>query len=69
MLYGEYRKVAAELGMNPVSDRWFREYLNELETYGLVVVRSIAKGMRGNTRAVELTLDPERVERAALRSL
>lgn len=69
MLYDMYKKVAEELGMSPVSDRWFREYLNELETYGLITVRSIAKGMRGNTRAVELTLDADRVERAALRSL
>ena len=59
MLYDFYRKVAAAFGMDPVSDRWFRQYMSDLETYGIVSIRQ-ATGRRGNVRVVDLLIDPRK---------
>ena len=61
LLYSYYRKLAPDYGLTPVSDRWFREYLGELETYGIVSLHQSGKGMRGNTRIVELRVDPRKL--------
>ncbi len=61
MLYSNYKRLAQERGITPVSDRWFREYLNELETYGIIEVHVAGKGFRGNTRLIELIPDAKKI--------
>ena len=60
-LFEAYVKTAREYGKNPVSDRWFREYLSELEMYGIIRTVQAGKGFRGNTRIVHLAVDPGKV--------
>ncbi len=60
MLYEFYKKIAQLYGLSPVSDRWFREYINDLYTYGIISVTSQPGGMRGNIRVVDLLIDAER---------
>ncbi len=69
LLYSVYRKTAEEYGLSPVSDRWFREYLNELQTYGIISVKVAGKGFRGNTRIVELNVDPSKLRSVIEKSL
>ena len=68
-LYSYYKKVAEEYGMNPVSDRWFRDYLNELDTYGIISLEVSGRGFRGNTRIITLKVDPRRLLEVLRRSL
>jgi archaeal cell division control protein 6 len=56
-LYNEYFKMAKQLGKTPVSTKWFKQYLDELNTYGLVVTIVSGKGVRGNTTLVKLGFD------------
>ena len=69
LLYSYYTKIAEEYGVSPVSDRWFREYLNELDTYGIISVKVAGKGFRGNTRIVELNVDPRRLLQVVKKTL
>ncbi|NPA86952.1 MAG: AAA family ATPase [Candidatus Diapherotrites archaeon] len=69
LLYSYYRKVAEDHVLTPVSDRQFREYLNELETYGIISVKTAGKGFRGNTRIVDLNVDPAKLLAVVRRSL
>ena len=69
ILYSFYRKTAEDYGLSPVSDRWFRNYLNELETYGIISLKVAGKGFRGNTRVVELNVDPRKLLEVVKRSL
>ena len=68
-LYTYYRRVAEEYGLNPVSDRWFRDYLNELDTYGIISLEVSGRGFRGNTRIITLRVDPRRLLEVLRRSL
>ena len=59
--YDAYRKLARELGKDPVSDRWFREYISELAMYGILSVSQAGKGFRGNTRIIRLLFSPSKI--------
>ncbi|MFH1751413.1 MAG: AAA family ATPase, partial [archaeon] len=52
--FEEYTKLCKQLKENPVSTRWFREYVNELEVYGLVTTTHSGKGIRGTTTLIKL---------------
>ncbi|HIP74049.1 MAG TPA: AAA family ATPase [Euryarchaeota archaeon] len=59
--YEAYSKLARELGKDPVSDRWFREYISELAMYGILNVVQAGKGFRGNTRIIKLLFSPVKI--------
>ncbi|MDN5358558.1 MAG: archaeal cell division control protein 6 [Candidatus Diapherotrites archaeon] len=60
-VYEAYARLAKELGREPVSDRWFREYISELSMYGLLNVVQAGKGFRGNTRIIRLLFSPGKI--------
>ena len=60
-VYEAYSKLARELGKDPVSDRWFREYISELAMYGILNVIQAGKGFRGNTRIIKLLFSPTKI--------
>ena len=60
-LFEAYVKTAKELGVSPVSDRWFREYISELDTYGIIRATPAGKGFRGNTRVIRLNIPADKV--------
>lgn len=60
-VYKAYCKLARELGKEPVSDRWYREYISELTMYGILNVVQAGKGYRGNTRIIQLIFSPARI--------
>ena len=61
-IFDEYKKLAITRGKSAVSARWFQQYINELEMYGLVSTTSSGKGMRGNTRLIRLTFNPREIK-------
>ncbi len=68
-LFDAYRKLCKEFGKNPVSERWLREYLSELEMYGIISVTVAGKGFRGNTRIISLNYRADKVAEVIQKSL
>ncbi|MFH1234646.1 MAG: AAA family ATPase [Candidatus Diapherotrites archaeon] len=60
-VFDEYRRLAASYKESPVSTRWFQQYINELEMYGLLSTTASGKGLRGNTRLIKLSMDPKEI--------
>lgn len=61
-IYEEYEKVARHFKETAVSARWYREYISELETYGLIVTTNSGKGIKGQTRLIKLASDPSKIK-------
>ena len=68
-VYDEYTRVAASLKEPVVSARWYREYISELETYGLIITTQSGKGIRGSTRLIKLAYDSEKIFEAMKKEL
>ena len=63
-IYDEYTLIAKKLDENVVSSRWYREYISELEMYGLIITRLSGKGIRGSTRLIKLGFDAKKIKLA-----
>lgn len=68
-IYDEYTKIAKKLKENVVSSRWYREYISELEMYGLIVTTASGKGIRGSTRLITLGFDAKKIKDAIEKEL
>ena len=60
-IYEEYKKMAKRIKEEVVSARWYRQYISELEMYGLIVSTASGKGIRGQTRLIKLGFDAGKV--------
>jgi len=67
--YREYERIAKSIGEQVVSSRWFREYVNELETYGLLLTTASGKGVRGTTTLIRLGFDAKKLRQALEKEL
>jgi len=61
-VYREYEKVAKHFKESAVSARWYREYISELEIYGLIVTTNSGKGIKGQTRLIKLASEPAKIK-------
>lgn len=61
-VFEEYQKVAKRFKESNVSARWFRAYISELETYGLISTTKSGPGMVGNTRLIKLNVEAHKVK-------
>jgi len=68
-VYREYERIATAMSEQIVSSRWFREYVNELETYGLVLTAASGKGIRGATTLIKLGFDAKKLKAALEKEL
>ena len=53
-IYEEYCRIAKRYKESVVSSRWYRQYINELEMYGLILITASGKGIKGQTRLIKL---------------
>lgn len=67
--YREYERIAKAMQEQVVSSRWFREYVNELETYGLLLTTASGKGVRGTTTLIRLGFDAKKLRSALEKEL
>jgi len=63
-VYEEYRSIAKQLNENAISARWYREYLTELEMYGLITTTASGRGIRGQTRLIKPAFDAKKIANA-----
>ena len=62
-VYEKYVEIIENYGKNPVTLRWFKEYIDELETYGLIYTTPSSKGVRGNTTLIKLAVNENLLEK------
>jgi len=63
-IYEEYTHIAKKFHEDIVSARWYREYISELEMYGLVLSTASGKGIRGQTRLIKLGFPAKKIKEA-----
>lgn len=68
-VFEEYKRVAKKFKETNVSARWFRAYINELETYGLINTTKSGPGMVGNTRLIRLATEADKVKESIEKEL
>lgn len=61
-VYNTYCKIARQLKEQVVSARWYREYISELETYGLLLTTNSGKGIKGQTRLIKLAFEADKIK-------
>ncbi len=64
-VYNRYKSIAEGLKRVPKSERWYRNYISELEMQGLIASFDSSKGIRGHTKLIKL-LYPTQKTRAVL---
>jgi cell division control protein 6 len=60
-VYEEYERACNKARKRARSARWYREYLNDLETLGLIITTPSGRGIRGQTTLIKIGPDPENV--------
>ncbi|MDD3178327.1 MAG: AAA family ATPase [Candidatus ainarchaeum sp.] len=66
-IYEMYSLLAEKYDEKPVSMRWFREYITELETYGFITTMQSGKGVKGNTTLIKLGVDSKTIQNLLLK--
>ncbi|MDO8627680.1 MAG: hypothetical protein Q7K42_04395, partial [Candidatus Diapherotrites archaeon] len=61
-VFEEYLNKAKMHSEQPVSSRWYRQYISELETYGLLLTTNSGIGQRGQTRFIKLGFDAQKIK-------
>ncbi|MCR4368708.1 MAG: AAA family ATPase [archaeon] len=56
-IYDEYCKISKKFKETTVTARWYRQYISELEMYGLIYTTNSGKGIKGQTRLIKLGYD------------
>lgn len=68
-VYDHYQRVCKSIHRSQITMRWFRNYLNELQMLGLIMLEDSGKGFRGNTTLIKLGRKPEEIKEIAEVSL
>ncbi|MFA5125743.1 MAG: AAA family ATPase [archaeon] len=61
-IFETYLEFAKKFEERTITSRWYRQYINELEMYGLILVTTSGKGMRGQTRLIKLGFDAGKIK-------
>jgi len=68
-IYDYYKELSKKLKGNTVSSRWYREYINELEMYGLILTSASGQGIKGQTKLIKLGFDAKKINEAIEKEL
>jgi cell division control protein 6 len=68
-IFEAYLDLAKKFGEHTITSRWYRQYVNELEMYGLILVTSSGKGIKGQTRLIKLGFDAGKIKTALEKEL
>ncbi|MFH1391568.1 MAG: AAA family ATPase [Candidatus Diapherotrites archaeon] len=61
-IYDEYARLSKKYKETTVSARWYRQYISELEMYGLIITTNSGKGIKGQTRLIKLGFDAGKIK-------
>ncbi len=68
-VYDHYTKISKKFGFEPISARWYREYIHELEEMGLISSIHSGSGVRGQTTLLRLALENSKVKKIIEKTL
>jgi cell division control protein 6 len=68
-IFEAYLELAKKFDERTITSRWYRQYINELEMYGLILVTSSGKGIKGQTRLIKLGFDANKIKVALEKEL
>lgn len=68
-IFEAYLDLAKKFEEHTITSRWYRQYINELEMYGLILVTSSGKGIKGQTRLIKLGFDANKIKQALEKEL
>ncbi|MGI6589270.1 MAG: Cdc6/Cdc18 family protein [Candidatus Iainarchaeum sp.] len=68
-IFETYLDLAKKFGERTITSRWYRQYINELEMYGLIFVTNSGKGIKGQTRLIKLGFDAGKIKAALEKEL
>ncbi|MBU2477253.1 AAA family ATPase [Candidatus Micrarchaeota archaeon] len=60
-IYDKYKQLASGIKESVVSSRWYRQYITELEMYGLILTSASGPGIKGQTKLIKLGFDAEKI--------
>ncbi len=68
-IFESYLQLAKKFDTRTITSRWYRQYINELEMYGLILVTNSGKGIKGQTRLIKLGFDATKIKQALEKEL
>jgi archaeal cell division control protein 6 len=68
-IFETYQQLAKKFDQRTITSRWYRQYINELEMYGLILVTNSGKGIKGQTRLIKLGFDADKIKSALEKEL
>ncbi len=68
-VYDRYAAMCKKMGKEPRTARWYREYIHELETLGLLVSVHSGKGIRGQATLIKPVYAAEKIRKIIEESL
>ncbi|MCX6803508.1 MAG: hypothetical protein NTY48_02970 [Candidatus Diapherotrites archaeon] len=68
-IFDTYLDLAKKFEEHTITSRWYRQYINELEMYGLIVATASGKGIKGQTKLVKLGFDAAKIKAALEKEL
>jgi cell division control protein 6 len=68
-IFDAYLGLAKKFDERTITSRWYRQYINELEMYGLILVTNSGKGIKGQTRLIKLGFDANKIKAALEKEL
>jgi len=68
-IFENYLRLAKKFDRRTITSRWYRQYINELEMYGLILVTNSGKGIKGQTRLIKLGFDAAKIKAALEKEL
>ncbi|MEM3875976.1 MAG: hypothetical protein QXP35_02775, partial [Candidatus Micrarchaeaceae archaeon] len=60
-VYSRYRSLAESIHKEPKTERWYRQYLSELEMQGLITSYESGKGIRGHTKLIKISYPSKKI--------
>ncbi|MGC8479804.1 MAG: Cdc6/Cdc18 family protein [Candidatus Micrarchaeia archaeon] len=61
-IYDRYSSVVSSLNKEPKTTRLYRRYIADLEMQGIISTQESGKGIRGHTKLIKLSYQPEKIK-------
>ncbi len=68
-VYRRYKSISESIHRAPKSERWYRNYISELEMQGIIKTFDSGKGIRGHTKLVKLLYPAEKTQEVVEKSI
>lgn len=68
-IYSRYVSLAESMHKEPKSSRLYRKYMADLDMQGIIISHDSGKGIRGHTRLVKLTYQPNKIKEMVEKAL